>query len=645
MGIGTTSIGANILGVAGNAIFGTGANSILTLNAGTIYNPILATTTIPALQNAWSISTTTSATPPLFSLDGLNGRVGIWNATPKTLFHVGNAQATSTFDGGLDVANGAILHDWASGLTSIDNLTLGALSFDTDAGILSWADLPVTSAASANTVESYTAQIDGNPLLTVYAESSGGGGIQKPRVGVASSTPWGTLAVEMGTSTDYAFVVADAGTTTPIFAINPSGYVGLATRTPFAQLSIARAANIAGLVVASSTDSRYDLIVWPSGRVGIGVGSGADSDTNNVLTVGTACAATGDNSCVDVAEFFAASEPVDRGDIVMLDENASSTVKKGTNQNPANVIGVVSSDPAVLLEGNSVGIMAGGYRLNPLKPAIALAGRVPVKVSTESGPIVAGDRIRISSLSGVGMKATTSSYAVGIALAAFDPANGANGEGEVTQASVPDGSSVYVGKVFVFVNLGYAHLDGGLAAVAEDANSLWTVDQKSGRLSTTFGLDLGGQDIANVRAILSASGAWSIDENGNLTTESVTTKKLCLEDVCVTKDQLKTLLENASMGSASAAVAAPFLEPPPDAPSSLSSETPSSPPSDEAGDTGGTPPPPAEPEPPPPPPVPEPTPPPESALPPESAPPPPPPENTPPVPEPVAPSGEITPSP
>ena len=65
----------------------------------------------------------------------------------------------------------------ANGVTTIANLNLGAVNFDTDAGIVSWADLPVTSSAASGTVQSYSAQIDTTSFLTVYAQSNGTGGL------------------------------------------------------------------------------------------------------------------------------------------------------------------------------------------------------------------------------------------------------------------------------------------------------------------------------------------------------------------------------------------------------------------------------------------------------------------------------------
>ncbi len=161
------------------------------------------------------------------------------------------------------------------------------------------------------------------------------------------------------------------------------------------------------------------------------------------LQVGTTCTVTGTNSCVDFVELIPSSETVDHGDVVMVDPNASVTVKKAI---PGGVVlGVVTTDPAIVIEGSSVGVMGGGYKLNPMKPAIALAGRVPVKVSEENGPIKPGDRLTVSkTLPGCAMKMTESGQSIGIALEPLTKAD-----------------KKAMGKILVFVNLGYQHIDIG----------------------------------------------------------------------------------------------------------------------------------------------------------------------------------------
>ena len=73
--------------------------------------------------------------------------------------------------------------------TVVDNLYSGAQYFDSDAGIVSWIDVPVTSGSADNTIISYTASIDGNAMLTLSALADGSGGIDNKRWGFGTSTP------------------------------------------------------------------------------------------------------------------------------------------------------------------------------------------------------------------------------------------------------------------------------------------------------------------------------------------------------------------------------------------------------------------------------------------------------------------------
>lgn len=59
----------------------------------------------------------------------------------------------------------------------------------------------------------------------------------------------------------------------------------------------------------------------------------------------------------------------------------------------------------------------------------------------------------------------------------------------------------------------------------------WTIDQTTGELtSNAIPLNLQGADITNVKAIMSASGNWRVDEDGLLVVEEVRAKRIGLED-------------------------------------------------------------------------------------------------------------------
>src|SRR3989344_5524042 len=411
VGIGTTSP-ATTLSVAGNTYLD---SNLITYSSSTAANLTVsyqraATTTIPInTVYAWSIATSTTASP-LFT------------------FNTNGPYATTSINGGFVLNNGAVNYDSSSGIISADSIQTGPMGFDTDAGIVSWIDMP-SSTTTANIVNSYSAMLDSTAILTIYGTTTTSGNITYGHVGI--------------------------GTTSPTIA----------------RLSVQ--GNIAAFGCIRSATSTYSI---------------------------------GPASCVDIAETYPISEDPSAGDIMMVGPDGK--LKKATDR--AGLIGVVSSEPAILLEGpvaffgSQINNQTLEHKTGSMAP-IALAGRVPVKVSAEGGPIKPGDRITISSAPGVGMKATTSGQTVGIVLEPYD-----SGE---------------IGKIIVFINLGYSKLDSGLSQ-ALDGNGGLIVDQASGKMKSSYTFDMDNNDIINARKILSASGLWSIDENGKLIVQEIETKKL-----------------------------------------------------------------------------------------------------------------------
>ncbi|MBU6321563.1 MAG: tail fiber domain-containing protein [Patescibacteria group bacterium] len=167
------------------------------------------------------------------------------------------------------------------------------------------------------------------------------------------------------------------------FAINPlGGNVGIGTTTPGATLTVAGAGCFAKT----------------SGGIGC---SGAT--TAGDLYYGSAHAAGG----YDVAEQYPTADPtLAPGEIVAVDPAAPTAVERASGAMAP--LGIVSTAP---------GLTFGTFATSSAKVAIALSGRVPVKVTMENGPIKAGDRIALSATTpGEGAKAVASGRTVGVAL-------------------------------------------------------------------------------------------------------------------------------------------------------------------------------------------------------------------------------------
>jgi len=256
VGIGTTSPFAR-LSVVGNTvldsnliIFGSSTASSLVLN----YAAKATSTIANGVFNAFTIATSTTA-DPIFSIDTLST----------------TGKATTSISGGLSVNGGAIFYDSGANITSIERLNLGPVNFDTDAGVVSWIDMPVSTSAPNNTVMSYSAQLDGSPVLTVWGLTNHEGGIRYSRVGIGSTTaPVGTLTVFSPTATtsrDVLTVVNSASST--LFAVNDMGSTTIAGPLNVAT-STATSTFTGGVQTArldASATSTFDGLVVETGGI------------------------------------------------------------------------------------------------------------------------------------------------------------------------------------------------------------------------------------------------------------------------------------------------------------------------------------------------------------------------------------------
>ncbi len=103
-------------------------------------------------------------------------------------------------------------------------------------------------------------------------------------------------------------------------------------------------------------------------------------------------------SAFDLAENYTVDDnSIEPGDIVTTSAIGNFVVEK-TNTPYQQLIGAVSTEPGITLAD-------WGDKNRTDKRPIALAGRVPVKVSLENGPIRIGDFVTSSSIPGVGMNA------------------------------------------------------------------------------------------------------------------------------------------------------------------------------------------------------------------------------------------------
>jgi subtilisin family serine protease len=121
----------------------------------------------------------------------------------------------------------------------------------------------------------------------------------------------------------------------------------------------------------------------------------------------------------DVAEYIAVSEPVEPGDVVELDPHNPKYYRKARSAYSPLVAGVISTQPGVVL---------GARTQSEGRALLALVGRVPVKATTENGPIRPGDLLTSASKPGYAMRCESAAQCegaiIGKALEALNEGEG-----------------------------------------------------------------------------------------------------------------------------------------------------------------------------------------------------------------------------
>lgn len=116
----------------------------------------------------------------------------------------------------------------------------------------------------------------------------------------------------------------------------------------------------------------------------------------------------------DYAEYFFSNDrDLKSGEAVCVDVSESNAVKRCERASDSNVMGIVSTQPAIIGNAKST------YANNKNYVIVGMLGQVPAKVSDENGSIRPGDSLTSASLPGYVMKANAGDSTVGVALESF----------------------------------------------------------------------------------------------------------------------------------------------------------------------------------------------------------------------------------
>jgi len=207
------------------------------------------------------------------------------------------------------------------------------------------------------------------------------------------------------------FVIRDRTGEHDRLMIDPLGKVGIGTTSPSATLEVhGSATNLLAL---------YDPIAPADAKFRV-------AKDGNVYADGAYYGAGGVYpGGADVAERINTSEWVEPGDVVEIDPEHPGFFRKSFSPYSTKVAGIISTSPGVIL-GNSFDEATDDWEDN--RPVLAIAGRVPLQVTAENGPIQIGDLLVSSSIPGYAMRCDDSQKAVGSVVGkAMEPLEDATG--------------------------------------------------------------------------------------------------------------------------------------------------------------------------------------------------------------------------
>ncbi len=399
----------------------------------------------------FDIATTTSAAFATSSLFRVNhdGKVGIGTTTPEGLFTMQYTNATGSVIAGMkqyfsfaNSTQSAVYYGDNSYIVNAPNATstlVGKIIRIEDSTQLgnTVRGLEVQAHRGTNTKGENTALSGFGRTFGVRGATEGDAGDTFVPAGVFAdlrgTTQGNALRAYSGTITTSNLVhlfhdsSVFSGTGLLMNFGNSGGSFAATSSAKFIDLQVGGTSKFT--VTAGGTTTIGDGTTGYMAGLQIGFGGlCVDNDGScTATTAGRISAVQYGTANSDLAEMYFSSDDLRTGEIVMLEGGLS--IGRAVRGGVSPILGVVSTKPGLVMGSDDSSLRSGeaGY-------PIGLKGRVPIRLSTETGPIVKGDRIALSSIPGVGMKATESDVVVGIALEDFD-GDRAYSEGFVNQFS------------------------------------------------------------------------------------------------------------------------------------------------------------------------------------------------------------------
>ena len=323
-----------------------------------------------------------------------NGSVGIGTNNPWADLHINSSdnwggialtsnETTTGFYIATDGGNAILWNDDESNMSfatnNIERMRIdssGSVGIGTTSPVQK-LDIRSTSTVSQFHVNSVVANNAGGYLTAI-----------DPDIMMLSGGTWWNGTDWVATATGASIIAAYGMGVT--FFTNVSLTPG-SKYTPIERMRIDTAGNVGIGTIAA--ESRLQVT---GGGLCVGTDANCNSDNNAAGVVYSSSTAM---TVYDVAENYPTKENLSEGDVLVLDPDNAVHVKRSGKAYDTLVVGVFSANPAVLLGGFN-----GAQFKNETQAAVALTGRVPVKVTNANGPIRIGDLLTTSPAPGTAMR-------------------------------------------------------------------------------------------------------------------------------------------------------------------------------------------------------------------------------------------------